>query len=132
MNLAEHLVLIETFQGLDDEQYAALAARFEKYRAGVGEAIIKQGDLINRFVIVEEGVVVLRHTDPSGTVSIVDTLAAGRYFGEQMFTTQELANYDADAANGPRTAQLATKPSSRQVCRLASNWPACSCMRESR
>ncbi|HEY6041501.1 MAG TPA: cyclic nucleotide-binding domain-containing protein [Anaerolineae bacterium] len=100
MNLAEHLVLIETFHGLDDEQYAALAARFEKYRAGVGEAIIKQGDLINRFVIVEEGIVVLRHTDPSGAVSIVDTLAAGRYFGEQMFTTQELANYDADAANG--------------------------------
>jgi CRP-like cAMP-binding protein/membrane protein YdbS with pleckstrin-like domain len=67
----------------------------KRYRAG--ELIIEQGDITNRFCVVDEGYVHFRRTDLEGFEHSAGDARPGQFFGKQMFTSQELAAYTAEA-----------------------------------
>ena len=48
----------------------------------VGDQIIRQGDQPERFYVILEGFVTVKHTDADGKEHLVDYLTAGDYFGE--------------------------------------------------
>lgn len=62
-----------------------------------GEDIVQQGELSTRFFVVDEGNVNFRRTDLEGFEYAAGTAGPGEFFGLPMFTTQEPAEYTADA-----------------------------------
>lgn len=107
MDLIEHLKNIRRFEGLRYEQLESLAAQFKFRHFFPGEILVAQGELGNRFFIIDSGIVSKRTTDPNGIEQNAGVLPepppAGtnappkNYFGEQMFTTQEPFDYQAYA-----------------------------------
>lgn len=107
MEALEHLQQIPLFKQLPPPHLAALAGVATRKHFNPGERLVVQGDLGNRFFIVDNGLVNLRHTDKDGierSVGVIPTPVTQtttdpptRYFGEQMFTTQEPFVWHADA-----------------------------------
>lgn len=107
MEALEHLQQIQLFEKLPAQHLAALAGIAKREHFNPGERLVVQGDLGNRFLIVDSGLVNLRHTDKYGierSVGVVPTPPSQnsteppkRYFGDQMFTTQEPFEFHADA-----------------------------------
>lgn len=107
MELVDHLRIIPLFQKLKPEQLELLASQFKTRRFFAGEALAAQGDLGNRFFVLESGVVNLRVTDANGVEQSQGVLSAEPlpgspmppqgYFGEQMFEMQEPFEFQAYA-----------------------------------
>lgn len=107
MDALEYLQQIKLFKNLPPPHLAALAGIATRKHFNPGERLVVQGDLGNHFFIVDNGLVNLRHTDKDGierSVGVIPTPTTQtttepptRYFGEQMFTTQEPFVWHADA-----------------------------------
>ncbi|MBI3912707.1 MAG: cyclic nucleotide-binding domain-containing protein [Chloroflexi bacterium] len=107
MDALDSLRLHPWFSKLTLEQFAALMALAKRQVFAPGTNLARQGDLGNRFFVIERGAVNLRHTDAGGFETTVGVLpsptpadanaAPKNYFGEQMFTTQEPYENHADA-----------------------------------
>lgn len=107
MEALELLQQIALFKNLPTQHLAALAGIAKREHFNPGERLVVQGDLGNRLFIVDSGLVNLRHTDTHGierSVGVVPTPQTQkstelpkRYFGDQMFTTQEPFRFHADA-----------------------------------
>jgi hypothetical protein len=107
MEALEHLQQIPLFKNLPAHHLAALASIAQREHLDPGERLVVQGDLGNRFFIVDAGLVNLRQTDQDGierSIGVIPTPLSPksteppkRYFGEQMFTTQEPFEFHADA-----------------------------------
>lgn len=107
MEALEHLQQINLFKNLPATHVAALAGIAKREHYNPGERLAVQGDLGNRFFIVDSGLVNLRQTDKYGierSIGVVpsppsekSTEPPKRYFGDQMFTTQEPFEFHADA-----------------------------------
>ncbi len=107
MEAVEQLQQIDLFKGMPTTHLNALAGIATRAHFNPGERLVVQGDLGNRFFIVENGLVNLRHTDRDGierSVGVIPTPTSPssthppkRYFGEQMFSNQEPFTFNADA-----------------------------------
>lgn len=107
MQALEHLQQIPLFKNLPETHLAALAGIAVREHFNPGERLVVQGDLGNRFFLVDSGLVNLRQTDQFGierSVGVVPTPPSPksveppkRYFGDQMFTTQEPFPFHVDA-----------------------------------
>ena len=107
MALIDHLSIIPLFKGLKPAQLELLAIQFKPHRFFAGEALVAQGDLGNRFFVLESGVVNLRVTDANGVEQSHGVLPAApvpgstlppkNYFGEQMFEMQQPFEFQAYA-----------------------------------
>jgi uncharacterized membrane protein YdbT with pleckstrin-like domain len=107
METAELLQQIDLFKKLPAHHLTALADIAKPQHFNPGDRLVVQGDLGNRFFIVDSGLVNLRQTDSDGierSLGVIPTPASQkpngprrRYFGEQMFTSQEPFPYHADA-----------------------------------
>jgi len=107
MALVDYLHTISLFKGLKPEQLELLASQFKPRRYFAGEALVAQGDLGNRFFVLESGVVNLRVTDANGIEHSHGVLPAApvpgstlppkNYFGEQMFEMQQPFEFQAYA-----------------------------------
>jgi uncharacterized membrane protein YdbT with pleckstrin-like domain len=118
METAEQLKQIDLFKNLPTYHLTALAGIAQSQHFNPGERLVVQGDLGNRFFIVNNGLVNLRQTDTDGiehSTGVIPTPASQksngprrRYFGEQMFTSQEPFEYHADAVR-PTDVQVITR-----------------------
>ncbi len=107
MEAQEHLQQISLFKSLPPHHMAALAGIAKRVQFVPGQRLVAQGDLGNRFIIVDKGLVNLRRTDADGIERSVGVVSPHplannpqphrEYFGEQMFTTQEPFEFHADA-----------------------------------
>ncbi|MCP4418407.1 MAG: cyclic nucleotide-binding domain-containing protein, partial [Chloroflexi bacterium] len=71
--------LFDTEKVPDDAVETAVESA-EQYE--VGEIIIRQDEMPDRFYIIVEGFVSVAHTDDTGKLHLVTHLTAGDYFGE--------------------------------------------------
>jgi hypothetical protein len=107
MDLVDHLKILPLFKGLKPEQLELLVSQFKSRRYLAGEPLVAQGDLGNRFFVLENGVVNLRVTDANGVEHSHGVLPAApvpgsalppkNYFGEQMFEMQQPFEFQAYA-----------------------------------
>ena len=107
METAEQLRQIDLFKNVPAHHLTALAGIAKPQHFNPGERLVAQGDLGDRFFIVESGLVNLRQTDTDGierSIGVIPMPALQksneprrRYFGEQTFTNQEPFEYHADA-----------------------------------
>ena len=107
METTEQLQQIDLFKNVPAHHLTALAGIAKPSHYNPGERLVAQGDLGNRFFIVINGLVNLRQTDTQGiehSIGVIPTPASQkpneprqRYFGEQMFTSQEPFAFHADA-----------------------------------
>lgn len=72
---------IPLFRSLNNQQLAALAAKFTTQRIGAKEVIFNQGDLADRFFIIAQGKVEIFTHGPISNI-VVTMRGAGSYFGE--------------------------------------------------
>lgn len=97
MEVTERLRAIPLFSELSPEQLQELATVCQAQRFVAGEDIIQQGDLTNRFFIVDDGFVNFRKTDNEGYEHPSGSAAPGQFFGLKMFTSQEPFEYTVEA-----------------------------------
>lgn len=67
---------------LDRATLAALLPEFEPTHHEPGDVIVRQGDVADRFYVIERGRVVVTRAAPDGTTRELTTLGPGSYFGE--------------------------------------------------
>ncbi|MDE3088529.1 MAG: cyclic nucleotide-binding domain-containing protein [Chloroflexota bacterium] len=107
MDAVSYLREIKIFEKLTPEQLNALAAKAKREHYYMRQQIVRQGELGNRFFIVDTGLVNLLYSDPFGGVHSRGVRPTApdpdqrkpvkRDFGDQMFTTQEPYEYRAVA-----------------------------------
>lgn len=66
---------------LSETELVAVTAHLRRLKAAPGEAIVRQGDLADRFYIVSKGEVEVVREDPSGETRLA-LLRPGQFFGE--------------------------------------------------
>ena len=66
---------------LTDAEKIAASAQLQRVKAKAGEAVIRQGDVADRFYIVSDGTLEVVHQE-DGTERLLTTLGPGQFFGE--------------------------------------------------
>jgi Cyclic nucleotide-binding domain/Bacterial PH domain len=95
--LASYLRQVPFMRNLPAAYRQALAKICDLRYYEVGEVIIPQGSITDRFFVVAEGRVHFRRTDANQVWRAVGDAAPGQHFGVAMFTTQALSEYKASA-----------------------------------
>jgi CRP-like cAMP-binding protein len=70
------------FATMDDSEIDLLASRLKTEHHAPGQAIIRQGDVGDRFYIIRRGHVEVTQQDERGVLEVVEQLDRGDYFGE--------------------------------------------------
>lgn len=132
MDALELLKQIKLFARLPPPYIADLAKVAAREEHKPGERLVNQGDLGNRFFIVESGLVNLRQTDRLGierSIGVIPTPPSQepnepprRYFGEQMFTTQEPYEFHASVVR-PTVVYVFTRQAFDQLVNQRPNLP---------
>lgn len=73
---------VPLFAGLNEQQFAALAARTSHTSLRRGEILFEEGDLGDRLYIVTEGKIKLGHSSSDGRESLLAILGPGEIIGE--------------------------------------------------
>ncbi|WP_191970090.1 ABC transporter ATP-binding protein [Methylobacterium planeticum] len=89
--LCEMLSKIEFFSGLDAAELGQVAEKMERRPFRIGDVIIRQGEIGDRFYLLHAGEVDV-HVDGTVGSAVVATLGNGRYFGERALITGEVRN----------------------------------------
>jgi CRP-like cAMP-binding protein/nitroimidazol reductase NimA-like FMN-containing flavoprotein (pyridoxamine 5'-phosphate oxidase superfamily) len=76
-----HTTVFNLFHQLPPRQLDEISASLEPLSLPAGAVIVKQGDTADRFFIIVEGEVEVSRDD-NGTVTTIDYLGRGQYFGE--------------------------------------------------
>ncbi len=73
---------VPLFAGLNEQQFAALAARTSQTSLRRGEVLFEEGDLGDRLYIITEGKIKLGHSSEDGRESLLAILGPGEIIGE--------------------------------------------------
>jgi CRP-like cAMP-binding protein len=95
--LASYLRQVPFMRNLPSAYRLELAKICTPRHYAVGEVIIAQGSITDRFFVVDEGRVHFRRTDANKVWHSAGDAGPGQHFGLAMFTTQALAEYKASA-----------------------------------
>lgn len=96
-NLASYLRQVPFMRELPALYRQELANICTLQHFSVGEEIIPQGFITDRFFVVAQGHVHFRRTDAQGLWQSAGDATVGQHFGLAMFTTQALSKYKASA-----------------------------------
>lgn len=72
----------QAFPHLSDQMLIETTAHLQPLRFAVGQEIIRQGDMPDRFYVITKGDVVVTRRDETDRVVHLATLSAGQFFGE--------------------------------------------------
>ena len=87
--------------GLDDEHQERIINALESAEYKQGEYIVKQGDMGDKFFIIEDGeVVITRAHKPGEQAQVVTHLYQGHFFGETSLRCREPRNANVQAIRG--------------------------------
>ncbi|MBI5211792.1 MAG: peptidase domain-containing ABC transporter [Nitrospirae bacterium] len=100
---------IPFFSFLEENLLAEIAGCFEFKTYGLGETVLKSGDMVEFFYIVFNGRARLIDADPAGKEIILKTFNKGDFFGEESLFKEEKANNTIRAASDLVTAKLPKK-----------------------
>jgi len=78
---AYNVWLAKALPGLTDAERIAASSQLRRLTAKAGEAVIRQGEVADRFYIVSDGTLEVVH-EADGTETILTTLGPGQFFGE--------------------------------------------------
>jgi hypothetical protein len=84
---AEFLLSTKLFGGLSLAEATVLTTFFERGSFGVGDAVVRQGDVSDDLYVIEEGAVEVLIETPDGERRHVNRLGRGQYFGEVAVVT---------------------------------------------
>ncbi len=96
MDAISRLAAVSFLKDLTLEDLQKLASVTKRLHFVAGEDVVKQGDLTNRFFVVDEGVVGLRRTDTEGFEKPLGSRGPGTWFCEDMFLSQAPSVFTAE------------------------------------
>lgn len=70
------------FSGLDDDQYQEVISHAQTVELAAGQPLFAQGDPVNAFYWVAEGLIRLYRISPQGDEKVIELVGPSRYFAE--------------------------------------------------
>lgn len=108
--MKEFLRQISLFKELDDEQLGRLAALMEEERHPAYKLIFREGDPVDAFYMVREGMVTVFRDVPGKPQQVLARLEVGGFFGEMGLLNDKARRYASARTAAPTVLLRVEKP----------------------